>query len=599
MGDRMRKTLLVLCGLALLSLGQKNSARAATFTTEYLLEQARGKAPAVTAYLTGKSINGKTNLSGVLAENISLEQEGELKAFEKTGEGIHYVVLVDNSGSVDPDQLKEAKRQLQTLRKNMGEKDELELYTVGRYGSEGSKADVLGRTARGSEKKRIQSDNKKIGKIKFLRSKKSRTVLYRSLREVIEGNRAPAQRTVILLVTDGEDDSTGKNNDAATVRSSVKNAAVPVYGVFLRNKAQKPNRQKMKTTRQILDEANCRGYYADCSSGSKAKVKNAFRDLNKIWKKKTFVATFKAKNNKTVEGGAKLALSVAKGGQNTALNTIVINYTDSEPDNEPPVISDIKKEKSNAISFMITDNTAEVVGAGEVSNYVVKEKSDTGEGKNWPISNVTYNEVDHSVVLTFSDDLYTGDYELICSNIHDDTNEANTIAQSTPFSFEGLNGNAERRKQFLRSYWWILLILLVAVIGLIVIVVIKKKPGKVVEINPDELLKADSKLIRLTITDRAGTIKDVEWNVEGSLFVGRSDICNIYFDDERLSKQHFVIEVTKMACYIEDLESTNGTFVNGVKISSRRMLLDGDIITAGREKFVFHTIQTAVPDAEQ
>ena len=106
--------------------------------------------------------------------------------------------------------------------------------------------------------------------------------------------------------------------------------------------------------------------------------------------------------------------------------------------------------------------------------------------------------------------------------------------------------------------------------------------------NPDELVKADTKKIWLTITDRLGAIRDVEWDVEGSLFVGRSNICNIYFDDDRLSKQHFVIEVTKMGCYLEDLQSTNGTFVNGVKITNRRMLLDGDIITAGRESIVFH-----------
>ena len=117
--------------------------------------------------------------------------------------------------------------------------------------------------------------------------------------------------------------------------------------------------------------------------------------------------------------------------------------------------------------------------------------------------------------------------------------------------------------------------------------IIHKKEVKV-DVDPDELVKADRKLIRLTITDRAGAIKDVEWDVEGSLFIGRSSICNIYFDDDRLSKQHFVIEVNKMGCYITDLDSTNGTFVNGVKMTNRRMLLDGDVITAGREKFVFH-----------
>ena len=43
-----------------------------------------------------------------------------------------------------------------------------------------------------------------------------------------------------------------------------------------------------------------------------------------------------------------------------------------------------------------------------------------------------------------------------------------------------------------------------------------------------------------------------------------------------------------MGCYLEDLQSTNGTFVNGVKVTNRRMLIDGDVITAGRETFVFH-----------
>ena len=149
---------------------------------------------------------------------------------------------------------------------------------------------------------------------------------------------------------------------------------------------------------------------------------------------------------------------------------------------------------------------------------------------------------------------------------------------------------SEARKAFIQKYWWIALILLIAIIGIIVIIIVKKKSVKVIEkeIDPEVLNQADSKLIRLTITDRSGAIKDVEWNVEGSLFVGRSDICNIYFDDDRLSKQHFVIEVNKMGCYIEDLESTNGTFVNGVKMTNRRLLLDGDVITAGREKFVFH-----------
>jgi len=69
----------------------------------------------------------------------------------------------------------------------------------------------------------------------------------------------------------------------------------------------------------------------------------------------------------------------------------------------------------------------------------------------------------------------------------------------------------------------------------------------------EEAVSPDTKRIKLVITDRAGQVKEVEWNVEGSIFIGRSEMCNIFFDDDRLSRQHFAIEVTKVACYIEEI----------------------------------------------
>ena len=118
-------------------------------------------------------------------------------------------------------------------------------------------------------------------------------------------------------------------------------------------------------------------------------------------------------------------------------------------------------------------------------------------------------------------------------NIKDDSVEKNTI-KTDKVKFEvkdGLNPTAEGIKQAVRTYWWILVVLIVIVIGVITIIVIKKKPANVVEVPADDLMKADSKLIRLIITDRTGKIREVEWNVEGSIFVGRSNICNIYFDE--------------------------------------------------------------------
>lgn len=212
-------------------------------------------------------------------------------------------------------------------------------------------------------------------------------------------------------------------------------------------------------------------------------------------------------------------------------------------------------------------------------------------GKIWTVKslNMEQSGEEIKVTLTLTEELYAGTYILKCTGIRDESQDANEMGTALEFVIEdGRDAKNAARIEFLKSYWWIGLIVIVLVIGINIIVIIRKNIGKSEPVDPEELVKADTKLIRLTITDRSGAIRDVEWNVEGSLFVGRSNICNIFFDDDRLSKQHFVIEATKMGCYIEDLESTNGTYVNGVKMGTRRMLLDGDIITAGREKIVFH-----------
>lgn len=563
------------------------------YSNSYIVEQARGKAPDVKAYITGKDVSAKSVFSGKLGKDIELSQKEDAVTFQKSGEGIHYVILLDNSASVNAGQFAEVKKQLGLMRGKMREKDRMSLYLVGTKSASGNKKNVLGKTASGNKKKDIKSDQKKISKIKRDSGKKSKTVLYRSLNDVLAGNAAPELRTVVLLITDGEDDSAGKNNSKQSTLKNVQDATIPVYCIMMNNCAKKPNKSKIKNTFVIMEERNSRGYCADCSgTGSKKKVKTAFSVIREIITKSTYVVKLEAPNNKPLEGIAKLKLSATKGNKVTLVPIASgVDYSGSVPDTEAPVIGEVTKTESNAITFTVTDDSGAVCGADQAANYMIKTKKEGEDGKVWNISNVNYNQVDHTVVLTFTEDLYTGDYILTCSNIHDDTNEANMINQSYEFHFEGLDEQVEKRKEFVRSYWWIALILLAVFVGLIVIIIVKRKPGKVVEINPDDLLKADTKLIRLTITDRTGAIKDVEWNVEGSLFIGRSEICNIYFDDERLSKQHFVIEVTKMACYIEDLESTNGTFVNGVKMTNRRILLDGDVITAGREKFVFHIMK--------
>ena len=67
--------------------------------------------------------------------------------------------------------------------------------------------------------------------------------------------------------------------------------------------------------------------------------------------------------------------------------------------------------------------------------------------------------------------------------------------------------------------------------------------------------------------------------------IGRSRKCDIFIANQYLSKEHARIFLEKGKFYIEDLGSTNGTFVNGVKVPPRQeiALKNGDKITLADE----------------
>ena len=57
-----------------------------------------------------------------------------------------------------------------------------------------------------------------------------------------------------------------------------------------------------------------------------------------------------------------------------------------------------------------------------------------------------------------------------------------------------------------------------------------------------------------------------------------------------ISRVHAKIELSGQGTFIEDLNSTNGTLVNGemIKYRERRMLKSGDIISFAGEAYSFH-----------
>ncbi|MCB0032686.1 MAG: FHA domain-containing protein [Anaerolineales bacterium] len=85
-----------------------------------------------------------------------------------------------------------------------------------------------------------------------------------------------------------------------------------------------------------------------------------------------------------------------------------------------------------------------------------------------------------------------------------------------------------------------------------------------------------------------------------SNIVGREPINDVVFSDPEVSRRHARIVAQNNSYYIEDLGSTNGTFVNGRRINAITRLSNGDIIDLGesiRLTFVRedHAEMAAVP----
>jgi pSer/pThr/pTyr-binding forkhead associated (FHA) protein len=64
--------------------------------------------------------------------------------------------------------------------------------------------------------------------------------------------------------------------------------------------------------------------------------------------------------------------------------------------------------------------------------------------------------------------------------------------------------------------------------------------------------------------------------------LGRASENDLVLDaDEFASVHHARIEPRRDGVWLEDLESTNGTFVNGIKLSRPQKLAAGDVIRVG------------------
>jgi pSer/pThr/pTyr-binding forkhead associated (FHA) protein len=71
---------------------------------------------------------------------------------------------------------------------------------------------------------------------------------------------------------------------------------------------------------------------------------------------------------------------------------------------------------------------------------------------------------------------------------------------------------------------------------------------------------------------------------EGEVVIGRSPYCSMVIDNETLSRVHAAVSMVDDGVEIRDLGSSNGTYVNGVRITAPTQVKPGDEIMLGKVK---------------
>ena len=112
-----------------------------------------------------------------------------------------------------------------------------------------------------------------------------------------------------------------------------------------------------------------------------------------------------------------------------------------------------------------------------------------------------------------------------------------------------------------------------------------------IEFDPYETIAFDGRRLVSVLLEGLFSQDLVEIPAGSKFLVGRGDSVHLRFPtDMELSRQHFTIEFDDESVVLRDLQSTNGTRVNGKRIEETR-LFDGDFINAGalavRVSFLF------------
>ncbi len=300
-----------------------------------------------------------------------------------------------------------------------------------------------------------------------------------------------------------------------------------------------------------------------------------------------------------IENG-KLILTIGETTVSAELKGLTI-----EPATDSTAPTAEGKYNKDNNSFVIT--FSERVKEFDGENIIVKYKDKDVDTNNYTIDADDDDKIDgtKSLTITFNGDykLYNGEdnYVVELTGITDKSNNAledGTISISVGDA-NSKTAEVVKKVVLIALIVGIPIIFLVALYLTLMSVKKKRQITKIKDVFVEEIEEVEQEEVHVvkqvrvvnkvqeTISLDLGIMNknaepiNAHFEIANSLFIGRDAINDLIIDDEKISSQHCVLEIVENGFAVTDLNSSNGTFVNLVPISSKTFINSGNKITIG------------------
>lgn len=517
-------------------------------------------------------VNAQTDNMDIDCQDVTLNFDGKTvnassaEKYDKSKHSRRVFFLLDLSTSMKAQYFTSAKECIADFADNMGENTTVYLITFGKDVS-----CVLDGSNDAGEIKSVLST---------LSNNQGGTKFFAAIKQAMDiSDTCPmADMEYAVAFSDGEDFQTGDTTQKE-VEDKIGKSAMPIYA--MRAETGRVSASDIRIFRSLVAESHGKMY-----SYSTENSVEVFDDLNSETASQYIIHADTGSN--VFNGLSQLLYLKVNGIQSEQISFAAKSKTDITA---PEIISEpVISKKDNTITFEISED---IINSANVSPTKDDFSLYTKKGKNVEISDVIYEKTDNGYLLTVcpKKKIVKCEYRLICKDITDNSIEKNPLPQTYVFKS---NVGISAFSAFIRNYWYAFIIALTVILLIVIMLVMMKRRNvksiKELFINSDkndiEIKhfvndKTEGRPLRLTVISANNVAKTIDMSIKGSAVFGRANICDVVFDDMKMSRQHFCIGEENGQFVLNDLETTNGTYLNGVMVKAPQLLKNGDKIFAG------------------